>query len=68
MKRKINLLIVGTASRAQSLLGELVKMPDVHIAGLADLLPERLEKPPGSSPRLDIPGPRSIPITGSCWT
>ena len=47
MKRKINLLIVGTASRAQSLLGELVKMPDVRIAGLADLLPERLEKAAG---------------------
>ncbi len=47
MKRKINFLIVGTASRAQSLLGELVKMPDVSIVGLADLLPERLEKAAG---------------------
>ena len=44
MKRKINLLIVGTASRSQSLIGELVKMPDVHIAALSDLLPERMEK------------------------
>jgi predicted dehydrogenase len=44
MKRKINILIVGTASRAQSLIRTIVQMPDVNILAICDLLPERMEK------------------------
>ena len=39
MKRKINILIVGTASRAQSLIRTIVQMPDVNILAICDLLP-----------------------------
>ena len=43
MKRKINILIIGTASRAQSLIRTIIQMPDIRIAALSDLQPKRME-------------------------
>jgi hypothetical protein len=34
MKRKINVLLIGTASRAQSLIRTMIQLPDVKIAAL----------------------------------
>ncbi len=44
MKRKINVLIIGTASRAQSLIRTMIQLPDVKIAALCDLQKTRMEK------------------------
>ena len=42
--RKVGLLVVGAASRANSLLPILVRMPDVRILGLAEPLAARRQK------------------------
>ena len=58
MKRKINILIIGSASRAQSLIRTIIQMPDVRIAAISDLQAERMQKAAKIITDAGLPAPK----------